>query len=202
VSWPGARSAPLGPQLSLGVRPTINIREGKMEFKLTFKNTYGDYIKFTLYYQLHSRIIILVDIVAGLLLANIMNNSLSTTNSDILFRYIFVIVSTLLLLAALNIIVVCLSILSRILQNRNVIGIECNVLVNDDGINKIDCFNKYESKWTGIIKTVKYSGLIMLFISENMAYLIPERAFPSQSSVNEFLIYAKSKLENRGLTTG
>lgn len=68
------------------------------------------------------------------------------------------------------------------------------VEIQNDAFYEETKYNKSHFYWPGVIKVVKRLGLVAVYVTPQLAHIIPRRAFSSLAQRKEFIQQVKSKL--------
>jgi hypothetical protein len=75
------------------------------------------------------------------------------------------------------------------------------VEVQDDAFYEETRFNRSSHYWPGIVRIVKRPGFLAVYLSAQLAHVIPSRAFSDDEQRNKFYAMVKERIRASKLTT-
>lgn len=69
-----------------------------------------------------------------------------------------------------------------------------NISLSNECLKETTSYNKNEYQWTGIVKVRNYKKYILVYVTKNLAYIIPKKYFNSKQEQDEFLEFIYNKI--------
>ena len=157
---------------------------------VSYKNTFKDMAWFLLRCSLQPRQLIVV-LIVPIAVAFHMMYALSEENPVYALVIVFLLIVTILsiIIFAINFFVAILLMISK---SNKVFLCEHTITVNEEMLIEETEFNRSEHYWKGITKITRTHEYIYLFVSRNMAHIIPVKVFKDSNSVEEFVNFCKT----------
>lgn len=106
----------------------------------------------------------------------------------------FVFISTLIIMLACAVLLQLLFILLSYRPSRNrAILTEHTLQVTETGLVEKTKFNESTFAWTGIPKVAQNRSYIFVYVQQNMAHIIPKRAFATPAEAEHFFQSARNR---------
>jgi hypothetical protein len=75
---------------------------------------------------------------------------------------------------------------------------ECRLSISPEGMNRVSEFSSETVKWDGIAKMAVTGQHAFLFVADNLAHILPRRAFPSTAQFESFIDKIRDYMEGTG----
>lgn len=70
-------------------------------------------------------------------------------------------------------------------KHKGLLG-EHELEIQHDGLVERTAFNEAIHRWAGFHKVVKTRKFLLIYVTDNMAHIVPRRCFPSDEDLNRF----------------
>ena len=162
--------------------------------QVTYTNRFLDFVRFNAY---HLPRMTSMQIVVGVLVlmhAWSFGPSLAKMKESVPMKAA-VYATTLLLFFAVLLVAQFLFILLSYRPSRNKAFLTEHILTaSDDGVVEDTAYGSSSSTWAGITKVGQNRGYIFVYVQENMAHVIPKRAFASEADASRFYDFVQSRV--------
>jgi len=153
--------------------------------RIEYKNKFTDIFLFNAIHQFLSPVIqgLFIILCAFIFLSEINENTIFIASTNTLLWYIFFWIFQFAFLA--------IYLFSR--KDKNVLT-DHVIEVKEDSFFEETKYNKSFFFWSGVVKVVSRPGFVAVYVSSNMAHVIPNRAFSSKEKRAEFINLVREKI--------
>lgn len=153
--------------------------------RIEYKNKFTDILLFNAIHQFLSPVIqgLFIICCAFIFLSESNENTISIASINTLLWFIFFWIFQFTFLS--------IYLFSR--KDKNVLTNHV-IEVQEDSFFEETKYNKSFFFWNGVIKVVSRPGFVAVYVSSNMAHVIPNRAFPSKEKRAEFINLVREKI--------
>jgi YcxB-like protein len=156
---------------------------------VSYKNTFKDLAWFLLHCSLRLRHLIIMFIAPVLLTLHVMHKL--PEESPVYISVMLFLTFTSFLFVIVFVLSFCVNLLLMISKSNKTFLCEHTFTADEEKLTEETEFNHSEHYWKGITKITKTRNYIYLFISRNMAHVIPVKAFKEAGEAEEFTGFCK-----------
>lgn len=160
--------------------------------EISYRNSFWDYVQFTLYTTLRSKLSLIFIVPALFILGDLALDAWRTTQESSLFVrvIVFSIFFIVGLVAFLLLVLVIILIGSFVMYaGRNVKWDQAKIQATENGFTTEASVGRSEVQWSGVKAIKQNKRLIFIFISTYMAFIVPKHAFAQETDANKFFTY-------------
>jgi len=161
---------------------------------ISYKNTFGDILRFWLYHQTRSPVTI------GLLTVIVFMTSYFTITSiprdeDLIVQLITFVVAEGFVLGLFFGLIGAVTVLSMISGKNKTLLTEHTITLQEDSFTVETTYSKTVSKWPSAQKLGRNKSYIFIYVSQHAAHVVPRRAFHDEDQWNAFYDFCKARME-------